>query len=151
MFVLFLFCYWSTEGRQNCIPKGSWQYFYLHFFFNLLFIVVFNRWSMFFKNNIIYTFILNYPVVYLFFYCPYTLVVRCGRVSGIQHISWYGISVSRDYITLPYLTIRHAQTVGVKQATIIQMRFAYTLRLKLQQKKVHFCYGLAKVVLNMPA
>ena len=33
--------------------------------------------------------------------------------SGIKPIWWYSITVLRDYSTLPYLTIWHAQTVGI--------------------------------------
>jgi len=35
------------------------------------------------------------------------------RVSGIKPSWWYWISVSRDYTTLPYLTISFAPTVGI--------------------------------------
>ena len=49
--------------------------------------------------------------VFHFSYCPCTLVMKCGKISGIKSIWWYWISVQRDYTTLPYLTIWHAQTV----------------------------------------
>ena len=55
-----------------------------------------------------------------FFFCPYTLVVRCGSVSGIKPIWWYCFSVSRDYSTLPYLTIWHAQSVGVSDLCCLE-------------------------------
>ena len=55
-----------------------------------------------------------------FFYCPYTLVMRCGRVSRIEIIWWYWISVSSDYTTLPYLTIWHAQTIGVSDLCCLE-------------------------------
>ena len=49
---------------------------------------------------------------YIYFYFCYTLVVRCRRASGIKTIWCFWIAISRDYTTLPYLTIRHVQTVG---------------------------------------
>ena len=51
---------------------------------------------------------------------PYTLILSCGRVSGIKPIQWHCISVSGDYTTLPYLTVRHAQTVGVNDLSCLE-------------------------------
>ena len=56
----------------------------------------------------------------IFFHCPYTLVVRSGRVSWFKPIWWYWISVSRKYTTLPYFTIWHAQTVCVNDLTCLE-------------------------------
>ena len=55
-----------------------------------------------------------------FFYCPYTLVMRCRRVSGIEPIWSYWISVSIDYTTLLYLMIWHTQTVGVSDLCCLE-------------------------------
>ena len=57
-----------------------------------------------------------------FFYCRYALVMRCGRISGIKPIWWYLISISGDYTRLPYLTMRHVQTVGVSDRCCLEQR-----------------------------
>ena len=51
---------------------------------------------------------------FIYFYDdPYTLVMRCvwESIWNQTHFWQYWISVSRDYITLPYLTIWHAHTI----------------------------------------
>ena len=53
-------------------------------------------------------------------YKSVSLVMRCGRISGIKPILWYLISVSRHYTMLPYLTMRYAQTVGVSDLCCLE-------------------------------
>ena len=55
-----------------------------------------------------------------FVYCPYTLLMRCGRVSGNKRIWLCWISVRRVYTTLPYLTLWHAETVGVSHLCCLE-------------------------------
>ena len=51
-----------------------------------------------------------------FFYCLSTLVI-----SGINKpIYWNLTSISRDYTTLPYHTVKHAQTVGVNDLSCLE-------------------------------
>ena len=47
-------------------------------------------------------------------------MIRCRRVSGIKSILRNWISVSRDRTTLPYLTISHAQTIGVSDLSCLE-------------------------------
>ena len=77
--------------------------------------------KMFGKCTYVRIFVLHFKlkIVYFFsyvytFFLPYTLVVSCVRVSGNKPLQCCWISISRAYTTIPYLTIRHAQTVGVK-------------------------------------
>ena len=84
-----------------------------------------NKWTRIEKKKInmyrkvIHKKCLNITMPYC--YCPYTLIVRCGRVSGIKLIWWYWISVLRDYTGLSYLTIRHVQTVDVNDMSCLDL------------------------------
>ena len=79
------------------------------------FIIFYYTWCFLFYHFSIY-----------FFHCPYTLLMRCGRVFGIKLIWWYWISVSRDYTTLPYLTIWHVQTIGVSNLCCLEFNSSFS-------------------------